>query len=228
MDAKVLPATRREAAKAERRRRIVEAAAALAREAGFDSVSMLQIAERAEVSPATLYNLFQTKGAIFQQVFDRDLEEFLNRLAEAPAVDALDRIFAAVELAASLYAHDPAFYRAMSTADRQATEGAGVAIRGPRIVFWQVQVATAVAEGLLRPETDTNLLGVTLSQFLRGAFPDWAANLITAERMALETTYGIALALLAYATDETAPSLRARIEALQPILAPGSRVAKRG
>ena len=70
------PATRREQGKAERRARIIEAATALLRESGFDAVSMLQIAERADVSPATVYNLFQTKAAILQQVFDQDLRDY--------------------------------------------------------------------------------------------------------------------------------------------------------
>ena len=73
MDAGSPPESRREIGKAERRRRIIAAAGALLRESGLDAVSMAQIAERAEVSPATLYNLFQTKGAIFRQVFDVDL-----------------------------------------------------------------------------------------------------------------------------------------------------------
>ena len=58
MDARTPALSRREAGKADRRRRIVEAAAALVREAGLEGVSMVQIAEAAGVVPATLYNLF--------------------------------------------------------------------------------------------------------------------------------------------------------------------------
>ncbi len=85
------PATRRETSKAERRQRIVEATTSLLRESGFGAVSMLQVAERAGVSPATVYNLFETKAAILQQVFDRDLSEYERLVELAPARDALDR-----------------------------------------------------------------------------------------------------------------------------------------
>ncbi len=113
------PTTRRELSKAERRSRIVEAAASLLRESGFDSVSMLQIAERADVSPATVYNLFLSKAAVFQHVFDRDLSEYERLVEAAPARDALDRIFKAIDVAATLYRQDPGFYRAMAQVQLQ-------------------------------------------------------------------------------------------------------------
>jgi AcrR family transcriptional regulator len=218
MDATSPPATRREAGKTERRRRIVEAAASLVRELGFEAVSMLQIAERAEVSPATLYNLFQTKATIFQQVFDLDLAAFQARLARVPARDGLDRIFAALDLAAALYRSDPEFYRAMARGG-DGGERLGSAISEPRRGFWQAQVSEAVEDGGLSPEADPDVLGGTLSQLMRGIFLEWAAKLISAERLAMEAAYGFALALLAYATEATAPRLRLRLAELQSSLA---------
>jgi AcrR family transcriptional regulator len=226
-DAESPPASRREVGKAERRRRIIEAAGALLREAGLDAVSMTQIAERAGVSPATLYNLFQTKSAIFRHVFDLDLEAFQRLLMEAPARDALERIFVAIELAASVYLRDPTFYRAMARAGGNDAERLSSAIREPRIAFWRAQVAAAIAEGRLRPDTDADLLGVTLSQLMRGVSLEWAAHVISAERLAKEAAYGFALAVLAYATDQTAPSLKARIRDLQAALAGQARHERR-
>src|SRR5690348_10668700 len=125
MDAQLPKTPRREIGKAERRHRIIEAAATLLRESGIDAVSMTQIAERARVSPATLYNLFQTKAAIFRQVFDLDLQAFQQQLARVPARDAIENIFAAIELAVTLYRRDPEFYRAMARAGGKDAEGLG-------------------------------------------------------------------------------------------------------
>lgn len=222
MDARTPPASRREAGKAERRGRIVEAAAALVRESGFDAVSMVQIAERAGVSPATLYNLFETKAAIFRQVFDLDLAEYQRKVALAPARDALERMFAAIDLAAGFYRRDPEFYRAMARGGREGRE-LGAAISEPRIAFWQAQVADAVAQGLLRPDTDPVVLGVSLTHVFRGAFMEWAEGVISAERLAQEVAYGFALALFASAAGATAPALQARVAELQAALAARDR-----
>lgn len=217
------PTSRREEAKNERRRRIVEAAASLVREQGFDAVSMVQIAERAEVSPGTLYNLFQTKNAIFRQVFDLDLREYERLLSQAPARDPLDRMFVAIELAASLYRADPDFYRTMARANGDGPDGLGSAIAEPRTAFWQTQVAEAVLQGRLRPDTNADVLGVALTQLMRGVFLEWAGRVISADRLAKEVAFGFAMALLAYATEEEAPSLRRRLGILQVTLAETSR-----
>ena len=216
------PVTRREISKAERRQRIVEAATSLLRESGFDAVSMLQIAERAEVSPATVYNLFQSKAAVLQQVFDRDLSEYERLVGEASARDALDRIFKAVDIAAALYRGDPGFYRAMAQGGRRK-DALRPAISEPRLGFWRRMVAAARAEGRLAPETDGQLVGVTLTQIMRGAFSEWAGGAISAERLAEETQYGFALTLLAFASSASAADLTQRRRRLEAALAARER-----
>ncbi|MCE3288016.1 MAG: hypothetical protein K0R83_28 [Caulobacter sp.] len=206
-----------EIGKVERRRRIVEAADALVRELGFEAVSMVDIARRAGLSPATLYNLFQTKAAIYGEVFDRDLAQYERLVEAAPAADALERLFAAVDIAAGLYAAQPAFYRAMM----QAGMAGGVlrrAISEPRQGFWQGQVANAVADGALRPGVDVVALGAVVTQLVRGALTDWASGAISAERLRQESAYGIGLMLLANVAEPSAPALRSRIAGLEAAL----------
>jgi AcrR family transcriptional regulator len=218
----VEPVSRRELSKAERRQRIVEAATSLLRESGFDAVSMLQIAERAEVSPATVYNLFQSKAAVLQQVFDRDLREYERLVDEALAKDALDRIFKAVDVAVSLYRGDPGFYRAMAHGGRYK-DALRPAISEPRLGFWRRMVAEARVEGRLIPDTDERLVGVTLTQIMRGAFADWAGGAISAERLAEETQYGFALTLCAFGSGASAADLTKRLRRLEAALASRDR-----
>lgn len=206
-----------ETGKIERRRRIVEAADALVRDLGFEAVSMVDIARRAALAPATLYNLFQTKAAIFGEVFDRDLEAYERLVDAAPATDALERIFAALDIAAGLYAAHPAFYRAMM----QAGMAGGMlrrAISEPRQGFWQGQVTAAVADRCLRPDADTVALGAVINQLMRGALTDWASGAISAERLRQESAYGIALMLLANVMPNQAPALKSRIARLERAL----------
>ena len=54
----------RERQKADRERRILEAATGLFREVGYDAARIEDIAERAQVSVGTFYNYYQNKGDI--------------------------------------------------------------------------------------------------------------------------------------------------------------------
>lgn len=179
---------------------------------------MVQIAERAGVVPTTLYNLFQTKEAIFRQVFDRDLEMFQRKVEQAPAKDALDRIFVAIEIAAAIYEKDPQFYRAMSHAPRARIERLSVGITKPRIAFYQAQVAAAIAAGRLRPDTDARLLGITLCELMAGVFFEWAVEAITPQRLEAEASFGFAMLLRGFVAPEAASQLNVRFEASRRIL----------
>src|SRR5258707_2120396 len=134
--------SQRELAKSGRRERIVDSATTLLREIGMEALSVTSIAERAGVSPATVYNLFGTKAAILQQVFDRDLREYEKLVEKARARDTLERIFKAVGIAASLYRADPGFYRAMMHGSRRG-DAFYSAVGEPRIRFWRAAVGRA-------------------------------------------------------------------------------------
>ena len=81
----VEPISRREASKADRRDRIVNATCELLREVGIEDTSLDLIAKRAKVSRGTLFNLFGSKGAILTEVFDRDLHDFEALVAAHPS-----------------------------------------------------------------------------------------------------------------------------------------------
>ena len=63
--------SRRERGKDARRTRIVDAACALTREVAMADISVKMIADRADVSPATVYNLFGAKGAVIARATSR-------------------------------------------------------------------------------------------------------------------------------------------------------------
>ncbi len=72
--------------KADRRRRIIRAAAELFHEQGFDATRIEDIAARAEVSAGTAYNYFQTKGDLLVAIVSREVEEV--RAAGQGVIDA--------------------------------------------------------------------------------------------------------------------------------------------
>lgn len=64
--------------KADRTRRILEAATTLFREQGYDSARIEDIAEMAEVSVGTLYNYYQNKGDILVATVAMEVTEVLE------------------------------------------------------------------------------------------------------------------------------------------------------
>ena len=81
--------------KADRHRRIVEAAAALFREAGYEGAKIETIAAQAEVSVGTIYNYYRNKGDILVAIVSMEVHEVLNAgrdVVEDPPADVADAI----------------------------------------------------------------------------------------------------------------------------------------
>ena len=218
--------SRREQAKSERRARIVDATHDLLREVGMDQLTVKLVAERAGVSPATVYNLFGTKGAVLARVFELDLIGFQKLVDDAPSENALQRIFDAIAIAADLYRQDPDFYRATMWgrySEAGDDDEVATAAREPRTRFWTTMVERAISEGYLRPKTDPKVLGVLMIQIAAGALSDWALEIISVDQLERETGFGFAVLLSHYATRDAAPGLRARVTTLERLLSAGPR-----
>lgn len=77
----------RERQKADRTRRILEAASTLFRAQGYDAVRIEDIAAAAEVSAGTCYNYFSTKGDLLLAIVSMEVEEVVEAgqaVVEAP------------------------------------------------------------------------------------------------------------------------------------------------
>jgi AcrR family transcriptional regulator len=115
-------AGRRERKKLETRERIFESGVALFAAHGYDSTTMEQIGERADVSRATVFNYFARKEDIVFEWFGRLRVEFATALAEDDqhTVDTTSRLRRAFGVLADLYEDDPATGRAMVRAWQRA------------------------------------------------------------------------------------------------------------
>ncbi|MDH6231572.1 AcrR family transcriptional regulator [Mesorhizobium soli] len=84
--------------RADRHRRILEAAAELFREAGYERAKIETIAAQAEVSVGTIYNYYKNKGDILVAIVSMEVNEVLNAghgvVANPPANvhDAVDTL----------------------------------------------------------------------------------------------------------------------------------------
>jgi len=68
----------RERQRADRHRRILEAAAALFRQSGYEGAKIEAIAAEAEVSVGTIYNYYRNKGDILVAIVSMEVNEVLN------------------------------------------------------------------------------------------------------------------------------------------------------
>ena len=209
--------SRRERGKDARRSRIVDAAYALLREVGVDDLSVKMIADRADLSPATVYNLFGAKGAVLSRVYERDFDGFVAKVAAAGSPSALDEIFDSVRITADLYRSDPSFYRGITIRNPRAERELVISVHSPREAFWRDLLARAVREGDLAHGARTDLASMVMLQMSGGAFGYWCADLITLEEMELQTSYAFALLLMGLARPSGRTKLQARIAAIQAI-----------
>lgn len=197
---------RREQAKAERRLKIVRAARDLIRETGDTNLSMRMIAQRADVSLATPYNLFGSKRAVVMAVLE-DERDFLHRFKALKVDDAIARIFEAHAMGVGYFVQDPDFYRPLWKAllDTSGEDVTGLATperQAQTRAAWRWLLAAAQNEGLLRPDWPVELLERTLSHLANGTMLSWAIEALSTEDLLPTAGLGYALVLSAAATPE--------------------------
>jgi AcrR family transcriptional regulator len=191
----------RERAKADRRGRIVRAASGALREAGFEALSVKMIAERAGVSAATVYNLFGTKGAVLERVYELGLAQFQRRMATIASRDSIEKIFDSVTLTMAVYRTDLAFYRAIiRRGDGGRDRRLSMATHRLRAAYWTGVLKDAIAEGHLAPRTDPDRLSILIVQAATGALTLWAADLISIDELDREMQFALAAVLWPFAS----------------------------
>ncbi len=104
------PVQQRSAARVER---MLEACALLIDEVGYDGVTTTLIAERAGVAVGSLYQFFPDKRAVIQALTTRNLDRFMELIAERLSSVALEHWWDAVDMVfdayVQMYRHVPGF-----------------------------------------------------------------------------------------------------------------------
>ena len=206
------PVSRREAGKAERRRRIIRAAHDLIRETGNTGLSMRALAARANVSLATPYNLFGSKRAILLAVLD-DIREFLDRFAHIRSTDPVERLFGALDICVGFYVDDPVFYRAIWAAlFDPSDEFRSQIFNSKRAAFWKGLVDDLANAGVIVPELNTELLFKALDRGFGAAMLDWVTGELNHAQLGPAIRHGYALILKGAASPDWRGPLDARIQ----------------
>lgn len=212
--------SRRERGKAARRADIVLAARRLIQRQGESGFSMQALAEEADVSPMTPYNLFGSKQGVMHAVLDEDLKSFTAGV-DSLRVDALERIFRTVALARKSYEAEPNFYRTVFRGAElgSASENERVLFRAPRRAVWIALAQEAMAAGQVGDTVDAALLGTSLSQIMFSCIVDWLSGLHGLREFEAQAQLGMALLLLGLAPPEVRPLLLEKMAKSQRVLA---------
>jgi len=161
----------RERQKADRERRIIEAAAHYFRDIGFEDSRIEAIAERARVSVGTVYNYFESKGDMLVAIVALEVNEILNageELVRAPPDDVESAIngLIAIYLDHSLVYLDKNMWRnAMALTTRQPDTRFGRHYNHLDECL-AAQVCDLIAQlqrnGHVKPEIDARAVGETI------------------------------------------------------------------
>ncbi|MEH6372868.1 TetR/AcrR family transcriptional regulator [Streptomyces sp. KLMMK] len=183
----------REQHKARRRARILEATRELLREGPESVITAERIAERAEVAPATVYNLVGSRDKIWEALAAGFMDELEHRLAALGDGDPREVVRSTV----LLFAGDPVVSRRMV---REWEESGLVLDRSP-LTQLRRAMADARTQGLLRADVDTDALAAVVGTSCVGALHQWVVHLIDDDRFLARALFALDVALAAAAAD---------------------------
>lgn len=107
----------------ERRHRILLAARDLVAEHGYDGMIMRDVATAANVSPTTLYNLYNTKDELLLEALRESVSEGWSRAAEEVAEIGFERIVVQLHHSVEQAREEPAYAKAITQALLRANKG---------------------------------------------------------------------------------------------------------
>jgi AcrR family transcriptional regulator len=197
----------RERNKRARTERILQAARELLRERDVHTVTLEQIAERAEVAPGTVFNLVGTREQLFAALIDQAHDQLANTLAKASDDDPLTRTRRIVTTLVNIFVDDSQVYRQVLG---QWPES-GTALRSSPYPFIRQALSDGQAAGLLRGEVDTDRAAAAILAGCVGALHQWSASIISNRAFHKRCSYGTDLALAAIAADGVRPAALARL-----------------
>ena len=153
------------------REKIMAAATELMVEHNGTDFQMSEVSSRCNMSKGSLYYYFADKGALVQAIFDREVDDLVDRIesvvADAPSsvasIDGLARV-----LAESLRPRSPlALAVTRELVNSKHSVLPAVETRLARIInIFEAQIDRAKAEGLARPEVSSRLCAISIT----GAF----------------------------------------------------------
>jgi AcrR family transcriptional regulator len=172
------PGDRRQRKKARTRRDLVEAAARLIGERGFEGTTIEDITDAADVSPRTFFRYFASKEEVLFSEHPQNVDDLQKQLASCPEGEPLlVSVQEAMLTLADRFQENKEFHlmRIRLTRESQAVAACGLRIQQD----WVRIISRALAERLgvdVRGDLRPTLIAGTANAAIRSALTLWAAN----------------------------------------------------
>lgn len=169
----------------DRRQRILAAAREMVADNGYDGMVMSQVAERANVSPTTLYNLYNTKDELVLASLQELLVENAKEVASQHDGPGWRYLLASVKNGSQMANSEPAYAEAITHALQRANAGDALVkvlmLNGRQDMVNSLD--TMAVNGELREGVDTFELGTALMGVYWSTFILWNKGLIKLQEM---------------------------------------------
>jgi AcrR family transcriptional regulator len=192
----------RERNKAKRRDAILDSVLSILRDSNISDLSIDRVAVRAEVSPATVYNLVGTRDEMFLACVDRVVEKLVVILGRVdPADDPVATALMIVEVSANVFIEErDAFKQILGAVNSSARSGRGLAFDPGLLQVRTMEIAQA--RGLILEDVDAAAVGRQVYLSYNGAMFAWAAGQLDDNGLRIAVRHGLWTALAAVATEE--------------------------
>ena len=197
-----------ERGKTKRRRAILDAARDIVLREGEAGMTMRSMAALAGVSPATPYNLFGSKQAILQAIYDEDFLAYGRYFNERASKDPLIRIFDIADISIEYFERQPDFYRALlGILQRNSGSPVDSASWSLRRGYLAKLLQDCVASGHLRNDTPIDLATSAMLRIFKAISQEWVEGALTLDDWRTELGTSIGLVLASLITPKGAPGL---------------------
>ncbi|MGL4175894.1 MAG: TetR/AcrR family transcriptional regulator [Dermatophilaceae bacterium] len=206
---------RRDAAKAERRARILQAARALLRTQDPTEVGMADVAAAAGVALSTVYELVGTRERLQVALVDAVLDELDQGLSELAEPDPLVRARVAVKLSVSLFVRDEELFRRIWPSPTQF----GDRLHGlrSRPVRLQVDALTEARHARrIARHANPDVLGLQIYATFVGALQLWLSGGLDDPGFETTAVRGLDVVLVAFGTPVTRTEAARRLDGARP------------
>lgn len=195
----------RERHKRQRRERIVAAIRELLRQCPDETPTVERIAELADLSPATVFNLVGPREQQWEALYDELLGELDARLAFAVEKAPRAQARRIVSETARLFIADAAVFRHLVN----GWERSGPLLQENPIPRLRAAVRRGQATGMLRPDLHVEALVGHIATACGGALRHWAAGQISDAAFLRRVRFAVDVAFAAGASEDWAAELAA-------------------
>ena len=194
--------------KATRRAHILATAAGLLADEGPEGLSMRRLADAAELSVNTIYNLIGPRDLVMSSLVEQVLEAIEPAVeAEAPA-DPIDRCVAVIEQSTAHVIDNRALTRPLALEIFASDSPASNTAHQRGTAMMRSAIEDAQAAGSLEPAFGSSTFAETVYAMWSNAALRWAHGAISDEGFLACGVHGLHLALFAAGADTTRDRLR--------------------